>query len=502
MGNGSGPSSRITGVRPGTGMPISTPVPQITQGAGFGSLTPPRGGFNDPEYYPDSTPAAIAPKEPVPTPPVDYTSPASLSTRINELVRNSSALDQQLIDLDTRYQTLSASQSQGNTLSSSDTIFVMRDYAGLRKSLVDQSVTNQAQIDRLIPQLINISAKQQDKGPTGPSPVEIKAFEALTLQRIAETERAKVETARLQKALDDETDPLSPAYQTKRFELEIAKAKVEGLQSETAQKASLLALGLQLNSGEITLAQYENSLPSLASSFNEVIAIQGQRATQAFQSKTLELQVQQADLAAELGRGGLEVQNRNAKTQEDQLAQAQRNAEAQARQAQVQNVQSLSALQTRRQEAANQAMTSFEQYGVATPGRIASLNELRAPLPAGQAAAMLGMSAEDPEFQKVWGTYNKALTGTSPGEVAGNPQGTPEGTPPVPVPGGTDFSGPAPLPPISTNQYQGFSPFAAGLGMPGVQTPAPGITGGMGGAPPMVSSFTNGLMMQRGLVPV
>jgi len=198
----------------------------------------------------------------------------------------------------------------------------------------------------------------------------------------------------------------------------------------------------------------------------------------------------------------IDLGNRNATTQENQLALAQRNAEAQARQAQVQNVQSLSALQTRRQEAANQAMTSFEQYGVATPGRIASLNELRAPLPAGQAAAMLGMSAEDPEFQKVWGTYNKALTGTSPGEVAGTPQGIPEVTPSVPVSGGPAPSGPAPLPPISTTQYQGFSPFAAGLGMPGVQPPAPGITGGVGSAPPMVPSFTNGLMMQRGLVPV
>ena len=500
MGNGSGPSSRITGVRPGTGTPISTPVPQITQGAGSDSLTPPRGGFNDPEYYPDSTPAAIAPKEPVPTPPVDYTSPASLSTRINELVRNSSALDQQLIDLDTRYQTLSASLSQGNTLSSSDTIFVMRDYAGLRKSLVDQSVTNQAQVDRLIPQLINISAKQQDKGPTGPSPVEIKAFEALTLQRMAETEKAKVETARLQKALDDETDPLSPAYQTKRLELEIAKAKVEGLQSETAQKASLLALGLQLNSGEITLAQYENSLPSLASTFNEVIAIQGQRATQAFQSKTLELQVQQADLAAELGRGGLEVQNRNAKTQEDQLALAQRNAEAQTRAAamtlagadsdrQARNAQATQALQNQRDQNYQGALNQFNQFGVATQGNLNALNDLRKPLSPEMVAQMSGIPANSDQFKKLYEMYQQALTPAGTPGAGGPPPQAPEagGPPPEALPPGPDFR---PM------QQPTFSPTPPGSLPPG---PPPVVDRYMAGTGGYTSPFQQGLGSMRGV---
>jgi hypothetical protein len=118
----------------------------------------------------------------------------------------------------------------------------------------------------------------------------------------------------------------------------------------------------------------------------------------------------------------------------------QQAAEARAAaQARAQNMQALTAAQTQRQAAYNQAATEYERFGVATPARIQGLQDLKAPLPAAQAAGMLGLDVNSPEFKAVYDTYSMAL---APGQGAQQPT---QPAPAAPAPGPNPVTNSIPL---------------------------------------------------------
>ena len=198
----------------------------------------------------------------------------------------------------------------------------------------------------------------------------------------------------------------------------------------------------------------------------------------------------------------IDLGNRNATTQENQLALAQRNAEAQTRAAamtlsqaesdrQARNAQATQALQNQREQNYQGAVNQFNQFGVATQGNLNALSELRKPLSPDMVAQMAGIPANSDQFKKLYEMYQQALM---PAGAGGPPQGMPEAA--GPPPGGPPPEALPPGPDFRPMQQPTFSPSPPGSMPPG---PPPVVDRYMAGTGGYTSPFQQGLGSMRGV---
>ncbi|MEI6478532.1 MAG: hypothetical protein WCO52_06110, partial [bacterium] len=237
-------------------------------------------------------------------------------------------------------------------------------------------------------------------------------------------------------------------------------------------------MGPKLGAGEITDAQYQAGIQAFMSSAEAVMSTQiqlgqlqlakdsqTQLATQ-FKDK-MGFDQDQADVAATRWKASfdqaaeqftqtgvwkqaeIDLGNRNATTQENQLALAQRNAEAQTRATafsmaqsesdrQSKNALAVEGVKAQRQTAYQTALNQYQQTGWATQGAQDILNDLRKPLAPEVVAQMAGIPANSDQFKKLYEMYQQALM---PAGAGGPSQGMPEagGPPPEALPQGPDF---------------------------------------------------------------
>lgn len=215
---------------------------------------------------------------------------------------------------------------------------------------------------------------------------------------------------------------------------EIEKSKLALLDAELQHRRVTVidTLAEDAKNGKITTDQYITAVATL----NGDTATLSNRLIEADRAKreTRRLDLEEANANRDFALRQTTAVAQNA--MEQARLDLQRTAEARAAaQARAQNMQALTAAQTQRQAAYNQAATEYERFGVATPTRIQGLQDLKAPLPAAQAAGMLGLDVNSPEFKAVYDTYSMAL---APG------QGTQQPTQPAPA-------APAPVPNPVTN---------------------------------------------------
>lgn len=256
-------------------------------------------------------------------------------------------------------------------------------------------------------------------------------------------EAAAIEAKRIR---DEQMGPLELAaaeQSLKNAQILGAKAEVDLqlIQADQRQRAAVDTLQSKFDAGELTEEQFTTQALAASGKIEQLATYrlnlqrnQDAREQAAIQQgnweKSFGLQQQAAAIAQTEA-----VANREFRQSQLALQQA---AEARAAaQARAQNMQALTAAQTQRQAAYNQAATEYERFGVATPNRIQGLQDLKAPLPAAQAAGMLGLDVNSPEFKAVYDTYSMAL---APG------QGTQQPTQPAPV-----TPAPAPVPNPVTN---------------------------------------------------
>lgn len=282
----------------------------------------------------------------------------------------------------------------------------------------------------------------------------------------------------------------------------------------------------KLAAGQITDAQYQSGIQAFMSSAEAVMSTQIQLGQlQLAKDSQTQLATQftekmgfdqaQADVAATRWQANfdqaaqqftqtgvwkqaeIDLGNRNATTQENQLALAQRNAEAQTRAAamtlagadsdrQARNAQATQALQNQREQNYQGAVNQFNQFGVATQGNLNALSDLRKPLSPDMVAQMAGIPANSDQFKKLYEMYQQALM---PAGAGGPPQGMPEagGPPPEALPPGPDFR---PM------QQPTFSPSPPGSMPPG---PPPVVDRYMAGTGGYTSPFQQGLGSMRGV---
>lgn len=260
-------------------------------------------------------------------------------------------------------------------------------------------------------------------------------------------EAAAVEAKRIR---DEQMGPveLAAAEQSlKNAQILGAKAEVDLqlIQADQRQRAAVDVLQTKFDAGELTEEQFTTQALAASGKIEQLATYrlnlqrnQDAREQAAIQQgnweKSFGLQQQAAAIAQTEA-----VANREFRQSQLALQQA---AEARAAaQARAQNMQALTAAQTQRQAAYNQAATEYERFGVATPNRIQGLQDLKAPIPAAQAAGMLGLDVNSPEFKAVYDTYSMAL---APGQGAQQPA-QPAPVTPAPAPA------PAPVPNPVTN---------------------------------------------------
>lgn len=320
------------------------------------------------------------------------------------------------------------------------------------------------------------------------------------------------------------------SVQVKLAELEQLKAKQ---QRDTDFQVWQASMGPKLASGEITYDQYQAGIQSFMASAESVMNTQIQLGQlqlakdsqkQLADQFTQKLGIDQAqadrvaaqwqasfdqakDQFAQTGvwkQAEIDLGNRNAKTQEDQLALAQRNAEAQTRAAamtlagadsdrQARNAQATQALQNQRDQNYQGALNQFNQFGVATQGNLNALNDLRKPLSPEMVAQMSGIPANSDQFKKLYEMYQQALTPAGPPGTGGPPPQAPEagGLPPEAPPQSPDFRPMQQAMPAPT-----FSPSPPAGMPPGVP---PVVNRSMTGTGVSTSPFQQGLGSMRGV---
>ena len=274
------------------------------------------------------------------------------------------------------------------------------------------------------------------------SQASIDAQSASAAASRASAARSAVEAAAIEakRIRDEQMGPLELAaaeQSLKNAQILGAKAEVDLqlIQADQRQRAAVDVLQSKFDAGELTEEQFTTQALAASGKIEQLATYrlnlqrnQDAREQAAIQQgnweKSFGLQQQAAAIAQTEA-----VANREFRQSQLALQQA---AEARAAaQARAQNMQALTAAQTQRQAAYNQAATEYERFGVATPNRIQGLQDLKAPIPAAQAAGMLGLDVNSPEFKAVYDTYSMAL---APGQGAQQPAPVTPAPAPVPNP--------------------------------------------------------------------
>jgi hypothetical protein len=282
------------------------------------------------------------------------------------------------------------------------------------------------------------------------SQASIDAQSASAAASRASAARSAVETAALEakRIRDEQMGPLELAaaeQALKNAQILGSKAELDLqlVQADQRQRAAVDILQAKFDAGELTEEQFTTQALAASGKIEQLATIrlnsqrnQDAREQAAIQQGNWEKSFALQQQTAALAQTQAVAQN----AVEQARLDLQRTAEARAvAQARAQNMQALTAAQTQRQAAYNQAATEYERFGVATPNRIQGLQDLKAPIPAAQAAGMLGLDVNSPEFKAVYDTYSMAL---APGQGAQQPT---QPAPAAPAPGPNPVTNSIPL---------------------------------------------------------
>ena len=271
-----------------------------------------------------------------------------------------------------------------------------------------------------------------------------------------------------------------------------------GLESFMSSADAVMSTQIQLAQLQAT----KDSQTQLADQFKAKLGFDEDQATRAATQwkASFDQAVEQFTQTKVWKQAELDLGNRNAQTQENQLALAQRNAEAQTRATafsmaqaesdrQSKNALAVEGVKAQRQSAYQSALNQYQQTGWATQGAQDILNDLRKPLAPEVVAQMAGIPANSDQFKKLYEMYQQALMPAGTPGAGGPPPQAPDagGPPPEAPPQGPDFR---PM------QQPTFSPTPPGSMPPG---PPPVVDRYMAGTGGYTSPFQQGLGSMRGV---
>lgn len=353
------------------------------------------------------------------------------------------------IDIDDINKKITELDARYNSNASADAAWRVQTYPQLRQVLEATKSLRLRDAVGIQEGLLKVQAAEDAKNPEviGATIAQARASAAASnaqaVASLANAEKIRADIARAA-----ELDPINSAIL--KAQLTVAESQAEQASYNTSKLQNKSLIEDKYLKGEITREQFAEQSAILSDKFFEYeqsavakAQLDLARSRQAFEQANADraFGVTQRQLALQEQTAALAQTQAVAQNAVEQARlDLQRTAEARAvAQARAQNMQALTAAQTQRQAAYNQAATEYERFGVATPNRIQGLQDLKAPIPAAQAAGMLGLDVNSPEFKAVYDTYSMAL---APGQGAQQPT---QPAPAAPAPGPNPVTNSIPL---------------------------------------------------------